>query len=379
MAIIQDILGQINAAVGSVAQSGFTQMAGAAGNVLTIGGIVVIAAVGLNIVLQIAPLQTSASMLIFFRMSMISFFAQSWANFAVIFDILSKVPSSIGASVAKLAGMNTSGGLLVVLDDMIVKFMAYGQAVGDNAGYLFGAVMGAFFFLIGCVFVAVAVGMLALGSIGLTLMVVLAPLAITCSMFKLTTSLFSHWTKQLIGYAMFPLITGGMLGVILAVGGRIADQAPAADSVENMGAMVSFVVVFLLASAMLAMVPSIASSLAGTGGLAGAALGAKAGQGARWVGGKAGQGAAAGGKAALGVVKAPVTAAQNAGQVLKDTVAAAGVSLATRSPSAGFAAADALREKRGVVSAALSASNTQAARLRAAMQMPGMGKLDGKK
>lgn len=115
MAIIQDILGQINAAVGSVAQSGFTQMAGAAGNVLTIGGIVVIAAVGLNIVLQIAPLQISASMLIFFRMAMISFFAQSWANFAVIFDILSKVPSSIGASVAKLAGMNTSGGLLVVL------------------------------------------------------------------------------------------------------------------------------------------------------------------------------------------------------------------------------------------------------------------------
>ncbi|MGY9040173.1 MAG: type IV secretion system protein, partial [Rhodobacterales bacterium] len=202
MGIISDILDQVDAAVDSVAQDGFISSAAAVGNVITAGAVLLLILLGINVVMQLKPMTFGSAFAFGIKISLVAIFAQSWDNFDVIYGIATQVPDSVGASILALTGSGDEAGVYESLDNMVARITAYGDTIGDQAGWVFGAVLGAIFFVLSALFAAVTAGIIAFAKIVFALMIVIAPFMIITSLFKPTQSLFEAWSRATIGYAL---------------------------------------------------------------------------------------------------------------------------------------------------------------------------------
>ena len=273
MGVISDILTVVDDAVAGVAQAGFAEIAGTVGGVLSAGSALLVVLLGINIAAQIRPMTFASFFAFGIKLSLVGIFAQSWPNFLVIYNIITEVPDSIGAAVIGLTGVNTTGGLYSALDAMVSQVTEYGDAIGDSAGWVFGAVLGVVVWVVAAVFAAVSAGIIAYSKIVLTLMVVYAPIAIVCSLFKPTLTLFEAWSRSIIGYAFMPIAAAGAAGIVIAIAGEIASSAPDPDDVETLSLIFPFIVVLFLSAGIMLAVPAIAMGLSGTIGLASNAAG----------------------------------------------------------------------------------------------------------
>jgi type IV secretion system protein VirB6 len=268
MGVITDILTVVDNAVAGVAESGFTQIAGTVGGVITAGSALLVVLLGINIVAQIRPMSFGSFFAFGIKIALVGIFAQSWANFQIIYNIITAVPDSIGAAIIGLTGVTTTGGLYVALDAMVSQVTEYGDTIGDRAGWVFGAFLGVVVWVIAGLFAAIAAGIIAYAKIVLALMVVFGPIAILCSLFKPTMPLFEAWTRSVIGYAFMPIAAAGAAGMVIAIAGEIAGSSPDPDSVETLNLIFPFIVVLFLAAGIMTQVPAIAQGLSGTIGLA---------------------------------------------------------------------------------------------------------------
>lgn len=268
MGVITDILTVVDDAVAGVAQSGFTEIAGSVGGVITAGSALLVVLLGINIVAQIRPMSFGSFFAFGVKIALVGIFAQSWPNFQIIYNIITQVPDSIGASIIGLTGVDSSNGLYSALDSMVSQVTEYGDTIGDRAGWVFGAFLGVVVWVIAAIFAAIAAGIIAYAKIVLTLMVVFGPIAILCSLFKPTMPLFEAWSRSIVGYAFMPIAAAGAAGMVIAIAGEIAGTSPDPDSVDTLNLIFPFIVVLFLAAGIMTQVPAIAHGLSGTIGLA---------------------------------------------------------------------------------------------------------------
>jgi type IV secretion system protein VirB6 len=273
MGIIRDILDQVDAAVDSVAQDGFISSASAVGDVITAGAILLLILLGINVVMQLRPMTFGSAFAFGIKISLVAIFAQSWDNFSVIYGIATQVPDSVGASILALTGSGDEAGVYESLDNMVARITAYGDTIGDQAGWVFGAVLGAIFFVLSALFAAVTAGIIAFAKIVFALMIVIAPFMIITSLFKPTQSLFEAWSRATIGYALMPVAAAGAAGIIVAIAEAIGDASADPVDVETVSLILPFLVILLLSAGIMASVPYIASNLTGVMGIASNAVG----------------------------------------------------------------------------------------------------------
>jgi type IV secretory pathway VirB6-like protein len=183
------------------------------------------------------------------------------------------VPDSVGASILALTGSGDEAGVYESLDNMVARITAYGDTIGDRAGWVFGAVLGAIFFVLSAVFAAVTAGIIAFARIVFALMIVIAPFMIVTSLFKPTQSLFEAWTRATIGYALMPVAAAGAAGIIVAIAEAIGDASADPGDVETVSLILPFLVILILSAGIMASVPYIASNLTGVVGIASNAVG----------------------------------------------------------------------------------------------------------
>lgn len=273
MGVITDILTVVDDAVSGVAQEGFVTLASSIGGVISAGSALLVVLLGINIVAQFRPMTFASFFAFGIKIALIGILAQSWANFQVVYGIITQVPDSIGSAIIGLTGVDSTLGLYAALDSMVAQVTEYGDTIGDSAGWVFGAVLGVVVLVIAAAFAAIAAGIIAYAKIILTLMVVFAPIAILCSLFKPTMPLFEAWSRSIIGYALMPIAAAGAAGIVIAVAGEIAGSAPDPDNVETLSLIFPFIVVLFLAAGIMLAVPSIAMGLSGAIGLASNAVG----------------------------------------------------------------------------------------------------------
>ena len=273
MGIIRDILSEVDNAVASVAHDGFVQSAGQVGGVISVGAAALIGLIGVNAVTQIRPVTHGAAFAFGMKVGLVGLFAKSWANFAVIYDVITTVPDNIGARILNLTGSGNEAGVYASLDAMVNRITAYGDAIGDNAGWVFGAMLGAIFFVLSALFAAVTAGVIAYSKIVFTLMIVLAPFMLTASLFKPTLSLFEAWSRATVGYALMPVAAAGAAGVIVAIADNIAAASVDPGAVATVSLILPFLVILLLSAGIMAAIPSIATNLTGVISIASNAIG----------------------------------------------------------------------------------------------------------
>lgn len=273
MGIIRDILSEVDRAVATVAQDGFLDGAAAVGNVITAGGVLLLIILGINVVMQLRPMTPGSVFAFGIKLILVSIFAQSWDNFQIIYRIATDVPDSIGASILDLTASGDEAGVYQSLDNMVARITAYGDAIGDQAGWVFGAVLGAIFFVLSALFAAITAGIIAFAKILFALMIIIAPFMIITSLFKPTQSLFEAWSRATIGYALMPVAAAGAAGIIVAIAQSIGDASAAPENVETVSLILPFLVILLLSAGIMASVPYIASNLTGVMGIASNATG----------------------------------------------------------------------------------------------------------
>ena len=273
MGIIRDILSQVDTAVDTVAQDGFIDAAAAVGNVISAGSVLLLILLGTNVVMQLRPMTYGSAFAFGIKLLLISIFAQSWDNFQVIYRIVTEVPDSVGAAILDLTDTGDEAGVYESLDNMVARITAYGDTIGDRAGWVFGAVLGAIFFVLSAVFAAVTAGIIAFARIVFALMIVIAPFMIVTSLFKPTQSLFEAWTRATIGYALMPVAAAGAAGIIVAIAEAIGDASADPGDVETVSLILPFLVILILSAGIMASAPYIASNLTGVVGIASNAVG----------------------------------------------------------------------------------------------------------
>ena len=273
MGIITDTLNTIDSAVGTVAQQGFEAGAGSVGTTISVGASLLVALMGANVVAQIKPMTMGSFVAFGVKLTLVAIFAQSWANFSVVYGILTDVPQSIGNSLLGLTDLASPDGLYASLDQILARITEFGDAIGDNAGWVFGAVLGALFYVIAAVFAAVAAGIIAYASIMLTAMVVLAPFAITCSMFQATSSIFEAWSRSTIGYAAMPIVTGVALGIVVTAGETVMRSGADPETVDEISMILAFLTIMFLSVGVMMAIPAVAQNVTGAFGLASNAAG----------------------------------------------------------------------------------------------------------
>ncbi|MBO9443906.1 type IV secretion system protein [Phaeobacter italicus] len=273
MGIIRDILSEVDDAIDSVAEAGFIQTAGQVGDVISVGAGILLILLGVNVVMQLRPMSFGSGFAFGIKVALVGLFAQSWDNFSVIYAIATDVPDAIGARILSLTASGNEAGVYESLDSMVNRITAYGDAIGDNAGWVFGAVLGAIFFVLSAIFAAVTAGIIAFAKIVFTLMIVIAPFMILASLFKPTQSLFEAWSRATVGYALMPVAAAGAAGIIVAIAESIGASSADPDNVATISLILPFLVILILSAGIMASVPYIASNLTGVVGNASNAIG----------------------------------------------------------------------------------------------------------
>lgn len=269
MAIIADILTQVDAAATSVGETAFGAVALSVVPVFRVGSVLVVALVGINLMAQAVPMTLRNGLGVMVRIGAASAFLSSWTNFNAVYGVLTNAPSELGAVVMNAFG-DTSGNLYDGLDSLYLKALDVGQAISQNGSYITGALAGLLMFLVAALMATISIIVIAAAKIMIGVLVIFGPVAIACTLFKVTAPLFDRWVNLALGFALYPMLTAAMAAFTI----HIAEDLTPSDltTVETIGDVLSFVVVMMLGTGLMAMVPTIAQSLAQTAtGLGGVA------------------------------------------------------------------------------------------------------------
>lgn len=118
---VADTLSQIDAAIGGYAEAVFLNLAGPITTTCQIMGLVGLAFMALNTLVQWVPIRVGSYLVWGIRFVVITAVATSWAQFQPIYNIVTNVPADIGGNFLTAAGVGDADNLYDGLDLMITK------------------------------------------------------------------------------------------------------------------------------------------------------------------------------------------------------------------------------------------------------------------
>ncbi|PLL10463.1 hypothetical protein C0V75_20340 [Tabrizicola sp. TH137] len=183
MAIIADILTQVDAAATAVGATAFDAVAAAIVPVFRVGSVLVVALIGINLMAQAVPMTLRNGLGLMVRITVASAFLSSWTNFNSVYGVLTNAPSEIGAVVMNAFG-DGSGNLYEGLDALYLQALDVGQAISQNGSYITGALAGLLMFLVAALMATVSIIVISAAKIMIGVLVIFAPVAIACTLYK---------------------------------------------------------------------------------------------------------------------------------------------------------------------------------------------------
>ena len=255
---IAENLARIDAAVASYAETVFTDFGGPMSTTIRIAGIVALALLGANLILQWVPLRVTDFAKWSVRYIAILAVATSWSQFQPFYDIVTNVPASIGA---RLLDASSDVTLNEAMDEMVTAIFDFSDRAADESGFFSISLLSVVLAIVGALMACVAIVVTGIGKIGLAMAVSLAPVFIACLLFKATADLFQTWCKFTLGFALIPLVLAGVMGVIIGIGeDMIMDVAAAGALTDAAG----FLIMAMAAIFLMSQVPTMVNGLAGT-------------------------------------------------------------------------------------------------------------------
>lgn len=256
---IQTTLDRIDDAIEGYAETVFTDFADPITTTIQLAGVVSLAFVALNTMVQWVPIRVTEYTKWGLRYVIVLAVATSWQQFLPFYDILTNTPGAIGAA---LLGATDAPNLNMALDDMVARIFEWSDHASAQSGWLGISLTAVLLMVLGALMACVAILVSAIAKIGLAMAVSLAPFFIGTLLFRATSDLFTHWTRFTIGFALIPLVLAGVMGAVIGVGQELMEDTR--NQPTTMSEIAGFLIITMSAIIMMSQVPTMVNGLAGT-------------------------------------------------------------------------------------------------------------------
>jgi type IV secretion system protein VirB6 len=268
------VSGLVDAADGmldGVAESTFTTIITAAGTTTAAMATLALVLLGVNIIVQYRPFHPGQVLVVAIKLVAIAWIGLKWNQFSAIAGAVETAMNTIGAVI--LGGFDGTGGgtgggtvqatLATSIDAFISRFSAASGKALEPLSYYTGALMS----ILVMVLLSIIGGMVGLALIFAKVMVTvylsLAPVFIALWIFDATKDYFHRWLQSTVTYMLYPLVIATVLGGIIRLVSKYLTDI-SANPGASVAEFIPFITALLIMVVVVAFIPYIVNSLAGS-------------------------------------------------------------------------------------------------------------------
>lgn len=250
----------------TAAETQFGAVAATVGTVLVLGATLVFMLVCLNMIYQYRAMDGRTAFWLAIKTALIGVFATNWVQFnAVSTAVLHGIDSIAGSLVASVGGgtPGPSGTFAEEFDRLIAELGEYLNAAGSELNWMAGALMDVLGVLLLSILGGLAAFVLVASRLMITLLIGIAPVMIFLTLFEVTKDYFARWLSALISFAIYPVVVAGVFATITGVATALMGELGDPDGASNIGALIPFFMMILMAKGFLFATPFIVRSISG--------------------------------------------------------------------------------------------------------------------
>lgn len=265
MGVVGWMVGSADSFLEAAAESQFGAVAANIGTVTLLMVTLSLIGLSINMVFQYRSMDGATFFWYLLKLTLIGLFAFNWTQFnAVATAVIGGLEYLAGALVSSVGGEGAGASHFAAeFDDLIDQFAAYLNAIGDNLGWMTGAILSGIGLILLSILGFMTGIILIFAKMMLSLMLGLAPVMIALSLFDATKDFFHRWVSTTVSYAFYPVVIAAMFSTVVGMANALLDQMGDPESATNIGALVPFFVMVFLAKGFVAATPLIVRGLSG--------------------------------------------------------------------------------------------------------------------
>ncbi|MFQ1701905.1 type IV secretion system protein [Loktanella agnita] len=279
MSVVSYLVDTSQGFLDDAAETQFGAVAATVGTMTTVGVTFVLILVCINMVFQYRAMDGKSAFWLGAKIVLIGIFAQNWTQFNLLSSaILSGIDSIAGSLIAAVGGgtPGPSGTYAEQFDLMIADFGNYLNAAGEELNWMAGAILSNLGVFLLSLLGALAAFLMVASRLMISLLLGLAPIMIFLTLFDVTKDYFARWLTAAVSFAIYPIIIAGVFSTITGVSTSLLGELGDPTAAPNIGALVPFFMMVLMAKGFIIATPFIVRAISGnimmpamTGGLGG--------------------------------------------------------------------------------------------------------------
>jgi len=266
MSVVAYIVDEAQGFLDTAAETQFGAVAATVGTITTLGATLVLILVCVNMVFQYRAMDGRTAFWLGVKIILIGIFAQNWTQFnALSSSILSGIDSIAGSLIAAVGGgaPGPSGTYAEEFDRMIARFGDYLNAAGEELNWMAGAILSNLGVFLLSLLGALAAFLMVASRLMIALLLGLAPIMIFLTLFDVTKDYFARWLTAVVSFAMYPIIIAGVFSTITGVSAALLSELGDPAAAPNIGALVPFFMMVLMAKGFILATPFIVRAVSG--------------------------------------------------------------------------------------------------------------------
>jgi len=260
MSLTADILTRVDTITLGYTAKAYQAVVNAHSTELRLMLVVYFALYGIAVLQGFVPLTMGALAKHILKVGIVFSIATNWGTFTIFcYNLFTSGPDHLMS--ALVGGSDPSAQLGVVFD----KGMSSASQIYENAGRLdMGQMSVAFVLMISTVLLtAYALFLLVLSKLGLAILLSLGPIFVPFALWPATKGLFQSWLHYLINYALIPVLTLGLLGLIISILDDAVQKIQAVGDRPLIYHTFPFLLTGSITVLLLGQIPRLASALGG--------------------------------------------------------------------------------------------------------------------
>ncbi|WP_371228024.1 type IV secretion system protein [Roseovarius sp. 2305UL8-3] len=266
MSVVSYLVDTAQGFLDNSAETQFGAVAATVGTITTVAVSLVVILVCINMVFQYRAMDGRTAFWLGVKIILIGIFAQNWTQFnALSSAILNGIDSIAGSLIAAVGGgtPGPSGTYAEQFDEMIADFGNYLNAAGEELNWMAGAILSNLGVFLLSLLGALAAFLMVASRLMIALLLGLAPIMIFLTLFDVTKDYFARWLSAVVSFAMYPIIIAGVFSTITGVSVSLLGELGDPVAAPNIGALVPFFMMVLMAKGFIIATPFIVRAVSG--------------------------------------------------------------------------------------------------------------------
>ena len=250
----------------TAAETQFGAVAATVGTILILGTTLVLVLVCVNMIYQYRAMDGRTAFWLAVKVGLIGIFATNWVQFnAFSSAVLNGIDSIAGSLVASVGGgtPGPSGTFAEEFDRLIAELGEYLNAAGSELNWMAGALLDMLGVLLLSILGGLAAFILVASRLMIALLIGIAPIAIFLTLFEITKDYFARWLSALVSFAIYPVVIAGVFATITGVGSALIGELGDPEGASNIGALLPFFMMILMAKGFMIATPFIVRAISG--------------------------------------------------------------------------------------------------------------------